>query len=145
GFDEFVEFEARLQSLDGAKDASFERWKSVFEDVYGESFGETWAAYENYPDCSPAQFHRPLSACAALGERVPEATLTPAFATAPDPGSIFERELDCGQDSIYGPIVDGVPPSRASLHVVEINNPLATSVWVSLTGEINDGGFAILT
>ena len=95
GIDTFGEFDRRVRYIKGTRDATFAEWVGVFEDVYGATFEEMWTAYADYPDCPAVQFHRPLTACAALAERTPEATLVAPFLGEAGPDASFKRSFNC--------------------------------------------------
>jgi hypothetical protein len=145
GRDTFLEFEARVRRETSA-DRPLSEWAADFEAVYGESFEQAWEIYATYPDCAPAQYHLPLTACSMLETRPSEASLLPAFILEPGPEATFTRALECDEDGVVGPYLfyNGLL-TRSATYVVDIDNHYGGTVWFNLTGEIGDANRAIIT
>ena len=141
GMDIFIEFDHRVRTIKDAYIAPFAQWSGTFEDVYDATFEEIWAGYAQYPDCPAVQFHLPLTACAALVEQAPEATLVTAWGE-PGPDGSFLRSSSCEQDGVVGG-----EPVRWSTHVVELDILFAEAggTGVTLIGEAASGTRAILS
>lgn len=145
GRETFIELEERVR-WDTYAHRPLAEWDAGFEAVYGESFEQAWETYATYPDCAPAQFHLPLTACSMLENASPSATLIPAFMEAPGPEATFTRALECDDEEVVGPFVfyNG-PLTRAAVYPIEIDNWLGGTVWLDLTGELVGASRAILT
>jgi hypothetical protein len=147
GQDTFLEFEKRVRWETYAH-RPLSQWAADFEAVYGESFEQAWEIYATYPDCAPAQYHLPLTACSMLEARPAEASLLPAFILDPGPEATFTRALECDDDGTVGPVVyfNG-SVTRSASYVIDIDNYYggAGVVWFDLTGEVTDASRAIVT
>jgi hypothetical protein len=145
GRDTFLEFEKRVRWETYAH-RPLTQWAADFEAVYGESFDQAWETYATYPDCAPAQYHLPLTACSMLETHPPDASLFPAYIIDPGPDATFTRALECGDDGVVGPITffNGAV-TRSASYVIDIDNHFSGMVWFDLTGEITDASRAIIT
>jgi hypothetical protein len=145
GRETFREFEARVAWEDYAY-RPLSQWKADFETVYAESFDHVWAAYANYPDCAPAQFHLPLTECSNLATAPASAKLVPAPMHEPGPKATFTRSLECSDDEVVGPIVSyDRSMTRSASYVVDIHNLFHDRVRIAWVGETADVDRAILT
>jgi hypothetical protein len=147
GRDTFLEFEKRVRWETYAH-RPLSQWTADFEAVYGESFEQAWEIYATYPDCAPAQYHLPLTACSMLETQPVDASLLPAFILDPGPEATFTRALECDGDEAVGPVVyfNG-SVTRSASYVIDIDNYYggAGVVWFDLTGEVTDASRAIVT
>ncbi len=144
GKERFVELERRIGSEEATPENHYwglSGWRAEFEAVYGP-FDAVWSEYENYPDCSAAQFKAPLAACAMLETAAPSATLDLADA----PESTFMPSFACGDEDAIGPYVfTDRSVARAAMYVIEIVDAYSTMETIELTGEIAEGTRALLT
>jgi hypothetical protein len=139
GRERFREFEARVAWEDYAY-RPLSQWKADFEAVYAESFDQAWAAYADYPDCPPAQFHLPLTECSMLATAPAYATLNLA------PKASFTRTLECSDADAVGPIVAyDRSMTRSASYIVDIHNHFHETVRITWAGETADADRAILT
>jgi hypothetical protein len=149
GMDKFIEFERRVQATgddSDVHDASFAQWAMHFEEVYGQTFDDAWEAYQEYPDCPPAQYHHPVAACAALEDWNTEISIVPAFGGESASDASFARRIECDQAGVFGPMVYyGDDATRASMFVLDVDVWLPFTIFASLAGETGKGSRAILT
>ena len=149
GREKFIELEQRVGVANpdrGNDDRPLADWEAAFETTYGQPFADVWAAYEDYPDCSSAQFKLPLTACAMLEGASPSATLIPTYATEITPEAEFRLTFECSDDAVVGPYVFGDRQvARASMHVIAIDNAHDPRVDVQLTGHRDAGTRALFT
>jgi hypothetical protein len=144
GRDTFLEFEKRVRWETYAH-RPLSQWAADFEAVHGESFEQAWETYATYPDCPPAQYHLPLTACSMLETRPPDASLLPAFILEPGPEAIFTRAMECDDGEVGGPVVFNGSLTRSATYRVDIDNHFGGTVWFDLTGEITDASRVIVT
>lgn len=144
GRDTFLEFEKRVR-WETYADRPLSQWAADFEAVYGESFEQAWETYATYPDCAPAQYHLPLTACSMLETHPPDASVLPAFILEPGPESTFTRAMECDDHEVVGPVVSNGSRTRSATYVVDIDNHFGATVWFNLTGEITDANRVIVT
>jgi hypothetical protein len=146
GRDTFLEFERRVR-WETTAHRPLSQWAADFQAVYGESFEQAWETYATYPDCPPAQYHLPLTACSMLETRPADASLVPAFILEPGPEATFTRALECGDDDTVGPVVINGSMTRSASYRIDIDNYYGGAGVVSfdLTGEITEASRAIIT
>lgn len=144
GDEKFIEFDIRRRGDGDDYELLLADWADDFEVVYGHSFETVWALYDAYPDCGPAFFHRPLSACAMLGDP-PQATLVADESLEPGPDARFVTNFSCDEEAI-GPWVD-VDDSFGKMATfrIDVDNRLGRFLSVDLVGTVVDDSRALLT
>lgn len=135
GVERIVEFQRTLEG--DWYDRSFSAWVPVFEEIYGASWEDVWALYEDYPECNSIKYHQSLTLCA--GPITPEATLAPELGAPAE----FTVEVGCEQDTAVGPVFDDDVVRKTV--VLDIQPVIALPLWAELEADEELEAIVVLT
>lgn len=141
---EFVQFLIQIGGFDmlgelsqtTSYDSSFSDWRSGFEQLYGQTWDEVWAAYLASPQCDPATMHDDVLSCYATA--TPAANLTPELMQPRE----YTQEMACDSAQVIGP-VNGDELRHEAL--IQLDETGIQTLAIALTGDVVDGSRATLT